>query len=174
MTAALSGDYEILDVVNEQDQVVGQARRSEVYAKKLPFRVVYGLIENDKGQLWIPRRTESKKVCPGALDMSVAGHVAAGETYEQGFRREAQEEIFLDVDTVSWSLLGSLNPFKDGSYAFSYVYKIKMNESPEYNKSDYSDFYWLTPQELMQRLDSGEAAKNDLPLLLRIFYKDFL
>jgi len=164
------GEAEILDVVDRNDTVVGQAPRSEVYAKKLPFRAVNVLIENDKGQLWIPRRVASKKRFPLALDMSVAGHVGAGEMYIETLRRELQEELFLDLDAVEWSELGYLSPFKDGSSAFVRAYKIQMNTTPDYNKNDYCESYWLMPKEIMQKIVQGEKTKNDLPVLIRRFY----
>jgi isopentenyldiphosphate isomerase len=42
---------EIFDVVNERDEVVGQAPRSEVHAKKLLHRAVHVLVFNARGQL---------------------------------------------------------------------------------------------------------------------------
>ena len=46
---------EIFDVVNERDEVVGQAPRSEVHAKKLLHRAVHVLVFNSHGQLFLHR-----------------------------------------------------------------------------------------------------------------------
>lgn len=170
LTKRAEGEEEILDVVDEHDVVVRQATRAEIYANNLPFRAINVLIENDKGELWIPRRVASKKLFPLALDMSVAGHVGAGETYEYALRRELEEELFLNLDDVDWSYLGYLSPFKDGSVAFVKAYTIRMNDVPSYNKNDYCEAYWLTPQEVMNRIEQGEKTKSDLPVLLKTFY----
>lgn len=85
---------EWLDLVDENDQVIDRMLRSEVMKKGLKnFRAVIGFIKNNKGQLWIPRRVKEKISFPLSLDMSVAGHVGVGETYDKAFRREAAEEI---------------------------------------------------------------------------------
>src|SRR5689334_7806953 len=98
MSYAYQQDDELLDTVNEHDQVIGQVWRSEYHAQSARYtiRAVNAFVQNDKGQLWIPRRTATKKLLPLALDMSVSGCVSSGEDYEQAFAREAQEEINLD------------------------------------------------------------------------------
>ena len=53
---------ELLDLVDENDHVIGVMRRSEVYGKKLRnIRVINAFIVNSKGELWIPRRTAHKR-----------------------------------------------------------------------------------------------------------------
>ena len=54
----LTNEDELLDLVNEQDQVIGCRERGEIYKEGLTnFRVVNAFLVNDAGQLWIPRRT---------------------------------------------------------------------------------------------------------------------
>lgn len=162
---------EYLDLVDENDSVVGKKKRSEVYAQHLHnFRVVNAFIINSQGKIWIPRRTANKRVFPSCLDMSMGGHVESGETYEQTFKRETQEELNLDTDTVPVRLLGHLSPQKDGVSAFMNVYEIKMDEAPNYNKHDFTEYFWLTPKEILERLERGDKAKDDLPRLVKIFY----
>lgn len=163
---------ELLDLVDEQDCVIGAMRRSEVYAKELHnVRVVNLFIRNSKGELWIPRRTAHKRNFPLALDMSMGGHVESGETYEETFRRELREELNLDADTTPCRLLGYLTPHTHDVHAFMKVWEIRQNEPPRYNPDDFMEYFWLTPAALLQRLAAGEKSKNDLPKLVHIFYK---
>lgn len=162
---------ELLDLVNDNDEVIGTKLRSEVYAEGLKnFRAVNAMIVNDKGELWIPRRTEHKKIFPLGLDMSMGGHVESGEDYDETFRRETAEELNLDVDTVPTKLLGKLTPHEDGVSAFQQVYEINMNEAPNYNPQDFIEAYWLTPQALLDKLANGEKSKDDLPIIVKKFY----
>lgn len=102
---------EYLDLVNENDEVIGRKLRSAVYAEGLSnFRVINAFIRNSKGEIWIPRRAANKKVFPLCLDMSVGGHVESGEKYDATFRRETMEETNLDIDRIDWSFLGHLCP----------------------------------------------------------------
>lgn len=54
---------EILDLVNENDEVIGSKSRSDIYAEGLKnFRVVNAFVINSKGKLWIPRRAANKRL----------------------------------------------------------------------------------------------------------------
>ena len=51
---------EIFDVVNERDEVVGRAPRSEVHAHGLLHRAVHVLIFNARGELFLQKRSKTK------------------------------------------------------------------------------------------------------------------
>ena len=142
-----------------------------MYAEGLSnFRVVNAFIINSKGELWIPRRTANKRIYPLCLDMSMGGHVESGETYEQTFRRESLEELNINVDSFSVRFLGHLTPKKDGVSAFMDVYEIKTDEKINYNPEDFIEYFWITPEALLRRLEQGEKAKSDLSVLTKKFY----
>lgn len=162
---------ELLDLVDNDDNVIGTQWRLHAHANHLHnFRVINAFVINDEGKLWIPRRAPTKRLYPNGLDMSVGGHVEAGKGYESTFRRETLEELNLDIDTVPWKDLGHLSPYKDNVNAFMHVYEIHMNTAPQYNPDDFTEYFWLTPQELLERIHAGEYAKSDLPILVRRFY----
>lgn len=162
---------ELLDLVDEQDRVIGKMRRSEVYAKGLRnIRVVNAFVINSKDKLWIPRRTAHKRSYPLCLDMSMGGHVESGETYEETFRRELREELNLDADVVPCRFLGYLTPHTHDVHAFMKVWEIRQDESPHYNPDDFVEYFWLAPAALLQRLAEGDASKSDLPKLVKHFY----
>ena len=166
---------EYLDLVDTNDQVIGKKKRSEVYTERLSnFRVVNAFVVNSNGEIWIPRRAANKRVFPLCLDMSMGGHVESGESYEQTLKRETQEELNIDTDQAAVRSLGHLTPHKDGVSAFMNVYEIKTDETPKYNKKDFTEYFWLAPKALFERISKGDKTKGDLPKLMKIFYgKDF-
>ena len=167
----MQAQEEYLDLVDENDNVIGKKRRSEVYAEGLSnFRVVNAFIINSKGEIWIPRRSANKRIFPLCLDMSMGGHVESGETYEDTLKREIWEELNLDIIQVSYTFLGHLTPQENGVSAFMNVYEIKMDEEPDYNKEDFIEHFWLIPQALLEQLANGDKSKEDLPKLVVIFY----
>lgn len=163
-------DYELLDVVDEHDRVVGQEQRRIIYDKKLNFRAINVFLENDKGQLWIPRRVANKRLFPLALDMSCAGHVASGETYEQALLREVQEELGIDLTVTRYEEVAYMTPYTHNTSAFTRVYRVYQNEVPDYCHGDFCEYFWLTPQELVALLEQGEPAKSDLIKMTRHVY----
>ena len=158
---------ELLDIVSDDDIVLRQELRSSVYARSSTFfRVINAFIYNSKGELWIPRRHKSKKLFPLYLDASVGGHVMAGETYEEAFFRETKEEIGLSVSTQDYELVGRLTPKKHKTSAFMNVYLIRSDDTPDYNRNDFSEFYWLTVKDFFFKLNRGDNAKSDLPIII--------
>ncbi|HXY33870.1 MAG TPA: NUDIX domain-containing protein [Planctomycetaceae bacterium] len=84
---------ELFDVVDAEDRVVGQERRSVVHARGLAHRAVHIFVFNSRGQLLVQRRSALKDEFPLTYTSSASGHVAAGETYEECAPRELEEEI---------------------------------------------------------------------------------
>lgn len=84
---------ELLDIVDREDRVVGQARRGEAYARRLRHRSVFILARDAAGRIFVHRRTAHKLVFPSLYDMFVGGVVGAGESYDEAAGREAEEEL---------------------------------------------------------------------------------
>jgi isopentenyldiphosphate isomerase len=158
---------ELLDIVSVDDVVVGQEFRSVIYQEKRScFRVINAFVCNSQGELWIPRRHESKKLFPLYLDASVGGHVMSGESYEEAFFRETQEELGWKVLPQEYELVGRLTPERHQTSAFMNVYLIRSDETPDYNRKDFGEFYWLTVDGFFSKLKCGDQAKSDLPIII--------
>jgi len=164
----LENNDELLDIVDHNDQVIGQKYRTEVYAQKLSFRAINAFLINSKKQVWIPRRSPHKKIFPLCLDASVSGHVASGESYDQAFARETQEEINVDISRVAYTLLAKLTPHEHGVSAYMHVYVITTDQSPAYNTHDFVGADWLTLEEIQELIKQGEPTKGDLPTLINL------
>jgi isopentenyl-diphosphate delta-isomerase len=162
---------ELLDIVDSGDHVIGQQWRSQIYREEASnFRVVNAFLKDLQGRLWIPRRSAAKRIFPLCLDMSMGGHVASGENYHAAFVRELQEELNLDACLLDWRILGRLTPQTHGVSAFMTVYEIRSDQPPVYNRADFCEAFWLTPDEMLAVLANGDKAKDDLPRLVRFFY----
>lgn len=85
---------DMFDIVDENDQVVGQAKRAECHGNPdLIHRVSHVLLFNSHGDLLLQKRGAHKDVQPGKWDTSVGGHLDPGEDYLTAARREMQEEL---------------------------------------------------------------------------------
>jgi isopentenyldiphosphate isomerase len=88
---------EFLDVVDEEDKVVGKAERNDIYERKLPHRIVHVLIFNERGEMALQKRSATVSFCPSHWSTAVGGHVMSGESYHQAALREFDEELGLTV-----------------------------------------------------------------------------
>ncbi len=84
---------EIFDVVDEQDRVTGQLSRHDVHRQKLRHRAVHIFVFNKRGELFLQKRSRWKDAHPSRWDSSAAGHVNAGQTYQETAPRELEEEL---------------------------------------------------------------------------------
>jgi NTP pyrophosphohydrolases containing a Zn-finger, probably nucleic-acid-binding len=163
---------ELLDIVDVNDNVIGQQYRAEVYAQKTSnFRVINAFLINSQKQVWIPRRSAHKKLFPLCLDTSVGGHVSAGETYDQAFARETQEEINVDISQMCYKFLAKLTPQQYPVSAFMHVYAIFTDQAPAYNTDDFIGADWYSIADLQALLKAGEPAKGDLPTLINLLHE---
>jgi isopentenyldiphosphate isomerase len=87
---------EIVDLVDEDDYVIGRAPRREVRARNLLHREVAAIVRNPVGEIYVHRRTDMKDVFPGMYDMFVAGVVTSDESYDDAIRRELAEELGIE------------------------------------------------------------------------------
>jgi len=89
---------EYMDVVDDANQIVGQAPQEEIYAKKLTHRIIHVFVINPTTkQVYFQKRSEKKSYLPGYYCTSAGGHVRAGETYTEAAQRELREELGLTV-----------------------------------------------------------------------------
>lgn len=88
---------EWLPLVDNEGKIVGKAQRSECHSnKELLHPVVHVHIFNNKGELYLQKRPETKDTQPGKWDTSVGGHISFGESLEQALKKEIREETGLE------------------------------------------------------------------------------
>ena len=157
-------DDELLDLVNNNDEVIGAILKSDydpmVEGKLGYIRTAELLIENDEGRFWIPTRTADKKIAPSGFDFSAAGHVGSGEDYMTAVLREIHEEINLELKSSDLTLLKKFSPGTIPYFRCVYVYQS--NESPTFNPNDFTKAEWLSIPEILDKIRSGTPAKTAL------------
>ncbi|HUS52109.1 MAG TPA: NUDIX domain-containing protein [Candidatus Bathyarchaeia archaeon] len=91
-------EKEIFDLVDQDDQVIGQATRGECHRdKSLVHRCIGILVFNDQGMLFLQKRSLSKDLQPGLWALSVGGHPKSGQTYKEGAKKEMKEELGIEA-----------------------------------------------------------------------------
>src|ERR1019366_5274456 len=88
---------EWVDLIDDDGRRIGIGTRREMREQRLPHRCTYVLVFNERGELFLHLRTATKDVYPSHWDICIGGVLAAGETFDQGVRREIREEIGIDA-----------------------------------------------------------------------------
>ncbi|MBU0762003.1 MAG: NUDIX domain-containing protein, partial [Candidatus Altiarchaeota archaeon] len=83
---------EYLDIVDDEDNVLGRAQRSECHERKLTHRSVQFFIFDEQGKILVNRRSSNKEFFGGMWSIVLGGHVSSGQTYDEAVMREANEE----------------------------------------------------------------------------------
>ncbi|MGW6857881.1 NUDIX hydrolase [Streptomyces xanthophaeus] len=153
----MSAADEVLDVVDRDDRVTGQARRGEVYARGLLHRCVFVQARDAQGRIFVHRRTASKLVFPAHYDMFVGGVLGAGEDYASAALREAEEELGVSGLPQPVPLFKFLYEGPGGAW-WSYVHEVRCELPVEPQASEVDWHAYLTEAELERRLADGTWA----------------
>jgi len=87
----------LVDMVDEQNELVGVVRRRDVFRLRANFRTVHVLVFNSRHELLLQRLAWSRERHPGQWGSSVAGYLHAGEKYEEAAQRRLFEELGLSA-----------------------------------------------------------------------------
>lgn len=158
---------ELLDIVDEHDRVVGQARRGEAMARRLRHRAVFVLARDAGGRIFVHRRTAGKLVFPSLYDMFVGGVVGAGESYEDAALREAEEELGVRGLPRPVPLFKFLYETPEHTW-WSYVHEVRcpLPVAPQAEEVAWHAF--LTDEELEERLPRWEWVPDGLEAFRRL------
>jgi isopentenyl-diphosphate delta-isomerase type 1 len=84
---------EFLDVVNDDDVVIGRDSRRTVHEVGLQHRGVHVFLFDADGRLLIQKRSADRASAPSLLDCSISEHVQSGESYLEAAIRGMREEM---------------------------------------------------------------------------------
>lgn len=89
---------EKLDIVDENDNIIGQDTRENIHNNGLLHREIHVIIYNNQKKILFQKRSKTKETYPGLLDISIGGHVDLGEDYEETAINELEEESGISAD----------------------------------------------------------------------------
>jgi len=164
-----------IQIVDEHDKPISSATKQEAWAQGLVHRAVRVMIEDGKGNVLVQKRADGKELFPGCWDTSAAGHVDAGETYEQAMERELAEELGLTNQPLK----------KQGDYyidetwkgrrmkKFCRSYKLVQPDLPPLSlpPEEVSEVRWMSIQEVKQLIaDHPDHVSDGLRQVFERFY----
>ncbi|PIN75751.1 hypothetical protein COV18_02800 [Candidatus Woesearchaeota archaeon CG10_big_fil_rev_8_21_14_0_10_37_12] len=130
---------ELLDVVDEQNNIVGVALEKDIYEQRLNHRIVHVILLNDKGELCLQQLSAHVKYCPGHWTSSATGTVKQGEKYDDAAKRILTEQLGI------------------------YAQPIKLTETP------YDHYKMRKFMNIYRALDNGPIKFSNKSLVTRWF-----
>ncbi len=126
---------EYIDIVTKTGEPTGStALKSVIHAKGHYHNTAHIWFYTSKGEILLAQRAASKLIYPLLWDVSVAGHVDAGETIEVGAIREIKEEIGLEVKIDDLEKIGVFECFQsypngiiDNEFHHTYIIALKVS-----------------------------------------------
>ncbi len=115
---------EIFDIVDQHDRVTGQAPRGEAHSRKLRHRAVHIFVFNNRGELFLQKRSLWKDTHPRAWDSSASGHVNSGDTYTSTAPRELLEELGVSADLQE---IGGVEACEGTGWEFVKIFHARHN-----------------------------------------------
>ena len=145
---------ELLEIVDENDSVIGVKSRAECHGNpQYTHRVAHVLLFNSSGELLLQKRSMKKDLEPGKWDSSVGGHLEVGETYLQAALREMQEE--LGIEGVIVEELFRYQYRDDIQSENVTVYKTIWDGDIEYDKDEIDQVRFWSIDEIQSSIGSG-------------------
>ncbi|MDB4108617.1 NUDIX domain-containing protein [Flavobacteriaceae bacterium] len=123
---------EYLDIWDPDGKPTGKTcLKDEAHQKGWFHPTVHVWFYTSTPALLLQKRSLTKETYPGFWDVSVAGHVSAGESIIEGVIREVKEEIGLDIlekDLIPLDVRKNTNRFDNGiiDCEFQHVFLAKL------------------------------------------------
>jgi 16S rRNA (adenine1518-N6/adenine1519-N6)-dimethyltransferase len=141
-------------IVDKNDRILRYASRSHVHGNNLRHRAVHILIFNQAGEVYLQQRARWKDRHPLRWDSSAAGHVNAGESYDETARRELEEELGVTVPLKKISRLPA-SERTDQEFVWVYRGEVSGNLAPNRTEIESGAFF---PQTV---IDAWVAARPE-------------
>ena len=147
---------EYLDVVDENDNVVGCERRDLIHRLGLLHRGTHVFLFNSEGQLLVQRRQGNCESWPLALDCSVSEHVKSGENFHDAAVRGLEEELGITAMKLR-PVIKFILSYGETDKMISILFQGTVDpRTVQMNIGEIEGIDYRNPSECVQMIDDGE------------------
>ncbi|PQJ78059.1 NUDIX hydrolase [Polaribacter porphyrae] len=126
---------ELIDILTPEGKPTGKtALKSEAHKNGWFHATVHIWLFTSDKKILLQKRALTKKVFPGLWDISVAGHIGAGESIVSSAKREIFEEIGLELEEEDLIKVGTRihevshkNGIQDNEYHHVFIAELKVS-----------------------------------------------
>ena len=163
---------ELIDVLDADGNYTGKAiMKSEAHRKGVFHPSIHVWLYTKKGEILIQQRAINKDTHPGLWDVSVAGHIGAGEDVTESAIREVEEEIGLEITNEDLNKIGEFKyshqhhkDLLDCEFHHTFLCELKVPLAKlEMQKSEVADLAMIPLHRLIGELTNKETAIKYVP-----------
>lgn len=171
---------ELIDILNADGVPLGKTTmKSEAHKKGLFHATVHIWFYTEDGELLIQKRASNKDTHPSLWDISVAGHIGAGESILDSAIREVQEEIGLTITGKELKKIGVFKSIQkhsdqliDCEFHHTFLSKLKIPlEKLIKQKSEIDDLKLISIIQFEKELNDKELSKQYVPHSIEYYTK---
>jgi isopentenyl-diphosphate delta-isomerase len=152
---------ELITVVNELDEVIGNSLRKHIDVHGGSFRTVSCLVRNSKGEVLLHRRSKEKRTGADKWTFSSYGCVQAGEEYIAAAVREIGEELGISI-TTEQLLPTFYGPLQAGKgKEFLTMFTVCWDGPIVPDKTEISEVDWFMPEDVAQFISDNDPEITD-------------
>ncbi|RRQ48258.1 NUDIX domain-containing protein [Maribacter algicola] len=150
---------ELVDILDNQGNPLGVSRmKSEAHREGFFHPTVHVWFYTSDGQVLIQQRGRQKDTYPLLWDVSVAGHIGAGESIEKSAVREVSEEIGLKIRPSDLQKIG--------------VFKSVQKHSESLIDCEFHHTFLCELRVSLEKLKEQESEVESLALLPIIQFRE--
>lgn len=149
---------EQIDLINEQNVVIGTTSKILAHKDGLLHRIVIGELINSKGEFCFVRQASDRQDA-GQFVSPIGGHVGAGESVEDALVRECQEECGITPTNFRYLTQTIYNRAVIGrqeNHLFL-VYLINTDQLPVLNHES-TEYRYFTKAQIYQALATNDPT----------------
>ncbi|WP_240609955.1 NUDIX hydrolase [Billgrantia endophytica] len=156
---------ERIQLVDSRNRPCGSASRALMRRYQFWHRATYVVVRNGRSELCVQRRTLTKEVFPGGLDLAAGGVVGAGEAVHVAARRELAEE--LGIDGVALRPAMEFRHARGGNHIYGSIFLVDYDGALTLQAEEVADAFWCPLDEALALLDVTPDTRQAVEALVQ-------
>lgn len=163
---------ELIDILDTNGNYTGNSiMKSEAHKRGIYHPSIHVWLYTLNGEILIQQRAKNKDTHPGLWDVSVAGHIGAGEDVVDSATREVKEEIGLDISVKELNKIGVFKyryqhhkDLLDCEFHHTFLSELLMPISElKMQESEVDDLALISLTTFRKELESNLTSKKYVP-----------